>query len=193
MFLICIIRKHALYLLVTVGGQSPIVILSVFAPMVRLSRTTHGAKKQEMTEQQLQAKIFQWMWNHRSETRRKFFHVANELPTDAEYVLSTVAKHLSPTPRWFAILRETIRKRIGIFLSRRRASGVVAGIPDMILIHQGRVFGFELKTQTGKTSPEQEKVHAVWKEDGAPVYVIHSLEEFQDVAERILSTKEVAV
>ena|SRR5690606_33169571 len=145
-----------------------------------------------MTEEQLQAKIFQWMWNTHPETRRKFFHVANELPTDAEYVLQTVQRHLSPTPRWFAILRETIRKRIGIFLSRRRASGVVPGIPDMILVHSGRVYGFELKTETGTVSKEQEKVHAVWKEDGTPVYVIRSLEEFQQVVERILEKEAAA-
>lgn len=144
------------------------------------------------TEIQLQAEIFQWMWNIHPETRRKFFHVANELPTDAEYVLNTVSRHLSPTPRWFTILRETIRKRIGIFLSRRRASGIVPGIPDMILVHQGRIYGFELKTKTGKTSPEQEKVHAVWKEDGTPVFVVRSLEDFQSVVGRILEKKEVA-
>lgn len=146
-----------------------------------------------MTEEQLQANIFQWLWNTYPETRRKFFHVANELPTDVEYVLRTVERYVG-NQRWFITLRITIRKRIAMFLSRRRASGVVPGIPDMIWLHFGRVYGFELKTDTGTVSIEQEKVHAVWREDGTPVYIIRSLEEFQTIVERILDeeVKEVA-
>ena len=33
--------------------------------------------------------------------------------------------------------------------------GVVAGIPDVILIHGGRVFGLELKAESGRLSPIQ--------------------------------------
>ncbi|MCW8314197.1 VRR-NUC domain-containing protein [Sphingobacterium sp. InxBP1] len=143
-----------------------------------------------MTEEQLQAKIFQYMWNYYPSTRRKFFHVANELPNDAEYVLSQVQRHVG-SQRWFTILRESIRKRIGMFLSRRRASGIVPGIPDMILINSGRAFGFELKTEEGTVSPAQKEVHKTWSEDGTPVWVIRSLEEYLDVIVSILGQPEI--
>lgn len=143
-----------------------------------------------MTEEQLQAKIFQYMWNHYPSTRRRFFHVSNELPNDAEYVLRTVEKHVGQQ-RWFSSLRQMIRKRISMFLSRRRASGVVSGIPDMILTHRGRTYGFELKTETGVVSAEQQKVHSVWMEDGTPVYVIRSFEEFLPIIEQIVGQKEI--
>ena len=78
-----------------------------------------------------------------------------------------------------------------MFLSRRRASGVVSGIPDMILTHRGRTYGFELKTETGVVSAEQQKVHSVWMEDGTPVYVIRSFEEFLPIIEQIVGQKEI--
>lgn len=33
--------------------------------------------------------------------------------------------------------------------------GVVSGVPDIIILHAGRTFGLELKTEKGKVSPEQ--------------------------------------
>ncbi|MDM1049351.1 hypothetical protein HX018_14000 [Sphingobacterium hotanense] len=115
--------------------------------------------------------------------------MSNELPTDVDYVLSHVERHVG-TARWFVILRDSIRKRIQMFLSRRKASGVVAGIPDMILVHHGRCYGFELKTETGTVSQAQNEVHQVWKEDGTPVYLIRSLEEYIAVIETILGKAE---
>jgi hypothetical protein len=38
--------------------------------------------------------------------------------------------------------------------------GMMAGLPDLILIHQGRVFGLELKTPRGRVSPVQRACHA---------------------------------
>ena len=36
--------------------------------------------------------------------------------------------------------------------------GAVAGIPDLIVIHDGKVFGLELKTESGKVSPAQREM-----------------------------------
>lgn len=77
-----------------------------------------------------------------------------------------------------------------MFLSRRKASGVVPGIPDMILIHRGRCYGFELKTETGTVSPAQNEVHASWREDGTPVYLVRTVDEFFAVIETILGKSE---
>ncbi len=119
-----------------------------------------------MSEIQLQALCFQYLWNNYPATRRLFFHVPNGGNRDA---------------------------REGAQL---KASGVVAGIPDMILIHKGRAFGFEMKTLTGSVSPAQQLVHQSWAEDGTPVYIIRTFEEFQQVVLQLLGEpiqrKEVA-
>lgn len=155
-----------------------------------------------MSEIQLQSQIFQFMWNEYPATRRLFFHVSNELPTDAEFILSEVGRVVGYEkggkrmfPSWLSTLRALVRKRVGIYLSKRQASGVVAGIPDMLLIQRGRVFGFELKTDTGVVSSSQEKVHQAWSEDGTPVYIIRSLEDFKKVVLTLIgepSRKEAA-
>lgn len=102
-----------------------------------------------MSEIQLQSKCFQWLWNNYPATRRLFFHVPNG------------------------------GSRNAVEGMQLKASGVVAGIPDCILIHRGLAYGFEMKTQSGKVSPEQQKVHKVWQEDGTPVYIIRSFDEFR--------------
>lgn len=104
-----------------------------------------------MSEIQLQAKCFQYMWNYYPQTRRKFFHVPNG------------------------------GSRNSVEGMQLKASGVVAGIPDMILINNGRAYGFEIKTPTGKISPAQEQVHKTWMADGTPVFVIRTFEEFEKI------------
>lgn len=118
-----------------------------------------------MSEIQLQSKCFQWLWNNYPQTRRKFFHVPNG------------------------------GSRNAVEGMQLKASGVVAGIPDCVLIHLGNAYGFEMKTQSGKVSPEQQKVHKVWQEDGTPVYIIRSLEDFQAIIIELIgepTRKEVA-
>ncbi len=117
-----------------------------------------------MSEIQLQSQCFQWLWNFYPQTRRKFFHVPNG------------------------------GSRNAVEGMQLKASGVVAGIPDCVLIHRGNAYGFEMKTQSGMVSPEQQKVHKVWQEDGTPVYIIRSLEEFQSEIFTIIGEpkKEIA-
>ena len=109
-----------------------------------------------MSEIQLQTSCFTWLWNNYPQTRRLFFHVPNG------------------------------GNRNAIEGMQLKASGVVAGIPDCILVHCGRCYGFEFKTLTGKVSPVQEKVHQAWSNDGTPVYIIRTIEEFQEIINSIL-------
>ncbi|WP_166336733.1 VRR-NUC domain-containing protein [Sphingobacterium chungjuense] len=88
-----------------------------------------------MTEIQLQISAVTWLWNTYPATRLLFFHVPNG------------------------------GSRNAIEGMQLKAPGVVAGIPDRILIHVGLAYGFEYKTLTGKVSPSQAKVHQVWQQD----------------------------
>lgn len=60
-----------------------------------------------------------------------------------------------------------------------KASGVVPGVPDLILMWKGKAYGFEFKTITGTVSHAQMQVHEAWKEQGIEVKVIRSVEEFK--------------
>ncbi len=44
--------------------------------------------------------------------------------------------------------------------------GVVAGVPDVIAIHKGRVYGLELKREDGRPTPKQLEVVAAMERAG---------------------------
>jgi hypothetical protein len=47
--------------------------------------------------------------------------------------------------------------------------GVRPGIPDLILIHESRVYGLELKSERGRLTPAQTEIHEQLIEAGATV------------------------
>lgn len=61
--------------------------------------------------------------------------------------------------------------------------GVLAGIPDVIVIHRGHVFALELKTEStpkkkgGELKPEQERVLIALREAGASATHAHGLDQ----------------
>jgi len=111
-----------------------------------------------MSEIQLQAACFKWAWNTFPETRYLFFSVPNE------------------------------GNRSLILSQQLKASGLISGIPDMILIRKYSTFGFEFKDgKKGKTSKNQDKVHEVWAENGLNVYIIRNFTEFQGIFTEIMN------
>lgn len=44
--------------------------------------------------------------------------------------------------------------------ARFKQAGVKPGVPDLLFLHAGRLFGLELKTATGNTSDAQHIMHA---------------------------------
>lgn len=112
--------------------------------------------KKEMNELQLQTFCFQYLWNSYPLTRRCFFHVPNG----------------------------GSRNRIeGMQL---KASGVVAGVPDMCLVWKGRMYGIEFKTLTGTLSTAQKEVHEAWAAQGIIVHVVRSFEQFKELIQKII-------
>ena len=58
-----------------------------------------------------------------------------------------------------------------------KGMGVVAGVPDIIAIHQGRVYGLELKAEGGKPTPKQIETIAAMQMAGAIAGVAVGLDE----------------
>jgi hypothetical protein len=48
-----------------------------------------------------------------------------------------------------------------------KGMGLVAGVPDVIAIHHGRVYGLELKAEVGKPTPKQVETIAAMQIAGA--------------------------
>lgn len=84
----------------------------------------------------------------------------------------------------FAIPNGGLRNKIEA--QKFKATGVVAGIPDMILLNKGKMIGIELKTLVGVVSDKQKKVHESWKEQGFEVYIIRTFEEFQELIKKVV-------
>jgi len=58
-----------------------------------------------------------------------------------------------------------------------KGMGLVAGVPDVIAIHQGRVYGLELKAEGGKPTPKQVETIAAMQMAGAITGVAVGLDE----------------
>lgn len=61
-----------------------------------------------------------------------------------------------------------------------KAQGVKAGIPDHLVIHAGRPLFIELKTASGRVTPQQREMHDGLIHAGAKVAVCRSIEDVAD-------------
>jgi hypothetical protein len=57
-----------------------------------------------------------------------------------------------------------------------KSLGVVAGVPDIIIIHSGQCFGLELKSENGRLTDVQRDAHERMREAGALVAVVHGID-----------------
>jgi hypothetical protein len=65
--------------------------------------------------------------------------------------------------------------------ARLKRMGLVAGWPDLQLLHKGKYYGIEVKTPVGKLSPAQSELHEKLKSQGAKVAVVKSEKEAMDL------------
>jgi len=57
-----------------------------------------------------------------------------------------------------------------------KGMGVVAGVPDVIAIHEGRVYGLELKVEGGRATPKQQEAIAAMEAAGAFTAIAEGLD-----------------
>ena len=115
----------------------------------------------KQSEDQLQAACFKWSWNERPQTRRLIFHIPNG------------------------------GKRNRIEAVKFKAIGLLPGAPDMGFIWNGITYYFELKIETGKLSPVQEKIHKIWKANNIDVIIIKSIDSFMFHVDKIMSDNPI--
>lgn len=108
-------------------------------------------RPENISEAALQSECFLYAWNYLPQTRYCLFAVPNG------------------------------GRRDQIEAGRMKATGTLAGIPDLLLIWEGKVIGLEFKTDRGRLSDAQVKCHAAWGKQGVEVYVIRSFEQFIEI------------
>lgn len=73
--------------------------------------------------------------------------------------------------------------------NKMKAIGTVSGIPDMIYVFKGKVFGIEMKTEYGTVKPAQKVIHEKWAEHNTTVFVCRSFAQFKEIIQEIHSGK----
>lgn len=79
---------------------------------------------------------------------------------------------------------DAMRLLVETLARHRVAFGAGVGSPDLLAVAGGVFAGLELKSATGRTSPEQDTWHAAARARGCIVQVVRSVEEARDVIQR---------
>ena len=103
------------------------------------------------TETNLQRQCVKWMRNEIKPVYGTFFSVPNE------------------------------GKRNPANASKMLAEGLLAGIPDLILLTEATIVLFELKTAKGTIKPKQKLIHKNLRAIGYEVHIIRTFEEFKKI------------
>jgi hypothetical protein len=75
----------------------------------------------------------------------------------------------------FAIPNGGLRSKVEAAIMR--ATGTLAGMPDLGIVHRGQIFFIELKTETGKPSARQSAVMDGLRLAGATVAIAYGLDD----------------
>lgn len=119
----------------------------------------------KQTERKLQADCYQWFHNTYKDYRGLLYAVPNGGTRD---------------------IREA---------SLMKASGVVAGIPDLVFHFRARTYFFELKKPDGSgiLSEDQRKIHKVLDQQRFSVWIIEDFDSFKHLIENIIGDKSELV
>ena len=82
-------------------------------------------------------------------------------------------------------IRQKVIELGGMFV--KFVSPNFAGVPDRILLLNGKIFFVELKTPKGRLSKRQQRVHQMFKDQGFEPWIIHSEEDFKKYINKYLT------
>ena len=68
-----------------------------------------------------------------------------------------------------------------------KATGIIPGVSDMILLAKGTAVFIEFKTPEGKQSESQKKWQTHIENFGYSYHLVHSLSEFQTLCQKLVS------
>ena len=71
-----------------------------------------------------------------------------------------------------------------------KMTGVVAGVSDMLFMHKGKTYCFELKNEIGEQSDKQIKWQKTIEDQGFAYFIIRDLNTFQAIINSIIKLHE---
>jgi len=110
----------------------------------------------KLSEDQLQAKCYQWFWNNFPELRRTMWAVPNG----------------------------GIRNKITAM--KMKATGLLSGVHDIHFVHDGTLHSIELKVGKNQLTESQVKYAQAIMQQGAKCHVVRTFEEFEELIKGIV-------
>jgi len=104
-------------------------------------------------------------------------------PTESE-VLNAVCEYLSAKNYFFFRVNN-----VPVFQGdghgggffRKLSKWSIAGVPDIIMIYNGDFIGLEIKTPSGRQSPEQKAFETRCKNESGEYYIIRRIEDLIEI------------
>jgi len=87
-------------------------------------------------------------------------------------------KHHNPRQCIFSVPNDSIN---AIETKRKVNTGLLAGVSDLIVLHNGETIFIEVKTLTGKQSEKQKEFEKTVSLQGFKYYLVRSLEDFKHI------------
>ena len=105
------------------------------------------------------------------------------IPVPERLIQTAVVEHLAwraiPGLWWTHFPAGGLRNRT--VAAQLKAAGSKPGVPDILLLAQGRLFGLELKSERGRLSTDQISTHAAMRDAGAVIGVAGGVDEALDL------------
>lgn len=108
--------------------------------------------------------------------------LARPVPTEDQVqrgILAYLANALPPEA--FCTAVNPVPGKTPAAAGRSKALGMVAGVPDLLIVYDGRALFIEVKRPGGRLSEAQGRVHALLWKAGAAVAVCSSVEDVEHV------------
>ncbi len=124
------------------------------------------------TEERFQAATIMMISQEFPRLRGKVWHIPNE---------SSLVRDSKETDEQYK--QRTLRQG-----NKNKALGMLAGVHDIHIIHNGILYKCELKQPNGRVSPAQKTLHALWREDcpEIPTVICYTLQQVFDYCAWIL-------
>lgn len=91
-------------------------------------------------------------------------------------------KHHNPRQCIFSVPNDSIN---AIETKRKVNTGLLAGVSDLIILHNGECLFIEVKTLSGKQSEKQKDFEKIASLQGFKYYLVRSLEDFKKIIYKV--------
>lgn len=111
-------------------------------------------------------------------------HAAAPEPTELQIHIAVV-QHLRYRLRRGVLFWHTPNgeKRDKASAAKLKAMGTMPGVPDLMLLDRGRLYGLEIKRSSGRVSAEQKAMLGAFERSGAFTAVAYGLDAALDILE----------